>query len=66
MRPAGIYKSHDLLTYFSWSADFSRFCMVTIFVIGRFFNSTDGNKLILYYKLYLCETSSVCFHTNSS
>ena len=41
MRPAGIYKSHDLLTYISRSADFSfgGFSMVHGFVIGRFLSS---------------------------
>ena len=50
MRPAGIYKSHDLLTYISRSADFrlSRFSMVIIFVIGRFLCCTDGSQLIFF------------------
>ena len=43
MRPAGIYKSHDLLT-----SDFGQFSVVNIFVIRRFFSSTDGSKLIFY------------------
>ena len=117
MRPAGIYKTHDLLTYISRStdlglgpdhqckvkvfvqgrisrpingsklifhmrmylyetsksmsfwpifhglltSDFGRFSMVNILIIGRFLSSTDGSKLI-----YLCETSSVCFHAKFS
>ena len=48
MRPAGIYKSHDLMTYISQSADFGQFSMVKIFVIGRFLSSVDGSKLIFY------------------
>ena len=41
MRPAGIHKSHDLLTCISRSADFrlERFSMVNIFVIGRFLSA---------------------------
>ena len=47
MRPAGIYKSHDLMTYISQSAtsDFGQFSMVKIFVIGSFLTSVDGSKL---------------------
>ena len=48
MRPARIYKSHDLMTYFSRSANFSQFAMIKIFVIGRFLISVDGSKLIFY------------------
>ena len=40
--------------------------MVKIFVIGRFFSCTDGSKLVFYWRLYLCETSSVCFHAEGS
>ena len=51
MRPAGIYKSHDLMTYISRSdnSDFGQFSMAKIFVIGtyRFLSSVDGSKLIL-------------------
>ena len=46
MRPAGIYKSHDLLTYILQSADFRHWLilfMVKNFVIGRFLSSTDGS-----------------------
>ena len=50
MRPTGIRNSHDLMTYVSRSANsnFGQFCMVKIFVIGRFLNSVDGSKLIFY------------------
>ena len=43
MRPAGIYKSHGLMTYISRSAnsDFGQFSMVKISVIGRFLSSAD-------------------------
>ena len=47
---------HDLLT-----SDFDRFSVVKIFVTG-----TDHSKLIFYYRPYLCETSSVCFHAKGS
>ena len=50
---------HGLLT-----SDFGRFSMVNIFVIGRFLSCTNGGKLIFYQRLYLCETSSICFHAN--
>ena len=30
------------------TSDFGRFSMVNIFVIGRFFSSTDGSKLMFY------------------
>ena len=38
MRSAGIYKSHDLLTYIHGllTANLGQFSMVKIFVIGRF------------------------------
>ena len=50
MRPAGIYKSHDLMTYISHllNLDFGQFSMVKIFVICRFLSSMDGSKLIFY------------------
>ena len=34
IRPAGIYKTHDLMTYISRFANFRLFSMVKIFVIG--------------------------------
>ena len=52
---------HGLLT-----SDFGQFSMVDISVIGRFLSSADGSKLIYYQKLYLCETSRVCFHAKCS
>ena len=49
MRPAGIYKSHDLMTSISQSTtDFGQFSMVKIFVIARFLCSVDGSKLVFY------------------
>ena len=52
MKPAGIYKSHDLMTYISWSANFRLWpifhAMVKIFVIARFSSFVDGSKLIFY------------------
>ena len=50
MRPAGILKSHDLMTYISRSANFRlwQFSMVKIFVVGRFLSSVAGSKLIFY------------------
>ena len=48
MRPAGIYKSHDLMTRGLLTSDFGQFSMLKIFIIGRFFSSADGSKLIFY------------------
>ena len=51
MRPAGIYKSRDLMKYIFdglLTSDFGQFSMVEIFVIGRFLSSVDGRKLIFY------------------
>ena len=50
MRPTGIYKSHDLMTYISQSANFRLWpiSMVKIFFIVRFLSFVDGSKLILY------------------
>ena len=50
MRPAGIYKSHDLMTYISWSANFRRWPIFHgfDFVISIFLSSVDGSKLIFY------------------
>ena len=50
MRPAGIYKNRDLLTYISRSADFRLWLifMFKIFVIGRFLSSADSSELIFY------------------
>ena len=50
MRPAGIYKSHDLQTYISRSADFILWPIFhgNIFVKGRFVSITDGSELIFY------------------
>ena len=49
MRPAGIYKSHDLMTIFHGllPSDW-QFSMVKIFVKGRLLSSVDGSKLIFY------------------
>ena len=60
MRPARIYKCHDMLT-----SDLGRFSMVYNFC-HRFLSSTDGRKLIFYQRLYLCETISICFHAKGS
>ena len=68
MRLAGIFKSHDLMTYISWSANFRLwpFSMVKIFVIGRFLSSADGSKLIFYEIVYapvICSPSHPPTHT---
>ena len=57
MRPAEIYKSHDLMTYISQSTDFGH--TVKIFVQGRILNSTDDSKLIFHMRMYLSETSRI-------
>ena len=59
MRPAGIYNSHNLMTYISRSTDFGlgQIIKVNIFVQGRILSSTNGSKLIFYMRMYLYETS---------
>ena len=47
MRPAGIYKSYDLMTCISRSANF-RLGPITIFVVCRFLSSVDRGKLVFY------------------
>ena len=55
MRPAGIHKSHDLMTYISRSTDFGQITKVKIFVQGRI--SINGCKFIFHMRMYLYETS---------
>ena len=45
MRPAGIYKSHDLMTYISWSTDldFGQIIKVKICVQGRISKPINGH-----------------------
>ena len=57
MRPAGLYKSHDLLAYISWSGDFGLVIKVKIFVQGRISRPINGSKLIFHMRMYLYETS---------
>ena len=59
MRPAGICKRHDLMTYISQSTDFGlgQIIKVKIFVQGRSLSSTNGSKVIFYTRMYLYETS---------
>ena len=44
MWPAGIYKSHDVMTYISQSTDFVLIIKVKIFVQGRILSSTNGSN----------------------
>ena len=59
MRPAGIYESHDLMTYISQSTDFDfgQFIKVKIFVQGRISRPINGSKLIFHMRMYLYENS---------
>ena len=57
MRSAGVYKSHDLMTYISWSTGFGQIIKVKIFVRGRILSSTNGSKLIFHTRMYLYETN---------
>ena len=59
-RPAGIYKSHDLMTYISRSTDFGlgQIIKVKIFVQGKMLSSTNDSKLIFRMRMYLYETST--------
>ena len=57
MSPAGIYKSHYLLTYISRSTDFGQIIKDKIFVQGRISRFFNGSKLIFHMRMYLYETS---------
>ena len=57
MRPAGIYKSHELMIYISRSADFGHIIKVKIFVLCRIPRPINGSKLIYHIRIYLYETS---------
>ena len=62
MRPAGIYKSHDLMTslpifHGPLTSDLSQIIKVKIFVQGRILSSTNGSKLIFHLRMYLYEAS---------
>ena len=57
MRPAEIYKRHDLMTYISQSTDLGQIIKVKIFVQGRILSSTNGSKLIFHMRMYLYMTS---------
>ena len=59
MRPAGIYKSHDLLTYISRCTDFGLWpgYQGKDFVQGRILKPINDSKLIFHMKMYLCEIS---------
>ena len=56
MRPAGIYKSHDLNSQ-STDLDFGQIIKVKIFAQGRILSSTNGSKLVFHMRMYLYETS---------
>ena len=56
MRPAGIYKSHDLHLR-PLTSDFGQIIKVKIFVQARILSSTNGSKLIFHMRMYLYETS---------
>ena len=46
MRQTGIYKSHDIMIYISWSADLRPRPDIKIktFVVSTFLSYTDGSK----------------------
>ena len=46
MRPAGLYKSHDLMTYISQSTDFGLWPDYQ----GRIVSSTNGSNMIFHYE----------------
>ena len=54
MRPAGIYKSHDLMTYISWSTDFGQIIKVKIFVHGKMLSSTNASTVASCYLVWGC------------
>ena len=53
MRPAGIYKSHDIMTYISRSTgfDFGQIIKVKMFVQGRISGPVNGSKLIFHMRM---------------
>ena len=51
MRPAGIYKSHGLMTYFTDSG-FGQIIKVKIFVQGRISRPINGSKLQFHLRIY--------------
>ena len=55
MRPAGIYKSHELLTYISRSTDFglARLSKLRFFIQGRISRPINGSKLIFHVRMYM-------------
>ena len=57
MRPAVIYKSHDLMTYISRSTDFGQIIKIKTFVQGRISRPSNGSKLIFHMRMYRYETS---------
>ena len=58
MRPAGICKSHDLLTYISWSTDFGLWRLSRLRFLSKLESRTiSGSKLIFHMRIYLHETS---------
>ena len=57
MRPAVIYKSHDLMTYISRSTDFGQIIKIKTFVQGRISRPSNGSKLIFHMRMCRYETS---------
>ena len=53
LRPAGIYKSHDLMTYISRSTDFGLWpdYQGKKFVKGRISRPINGSKLIFHMRM---------------
>ena len=52
MRPAGIYKSHDLMTCINspLTSDFGQIIKFKIFVQGRILRPINGSKLIFHIR----------------
>ena len=57
MKPAGIYKSHDLMTYISWSTDFGQIIKDKIFVEGRISRPINGSKSLFHLRMCIYEIS---------
>ena len=59
MSPAGVYKSHDFMTYISRSTDFGLWpdYQVKFFVQGRISRPINRSKLIFHMRMYRYETS---------
>ena len=57
MRPTGIYKNHDLMTYGPLHLDFGQIIKVKIFVKGGISRPINGSKLLFHFRMYIYQIS---------